>query len=197
MSRPDYVVYPMTQYRELYVPWELRHPKEFAAFNKELVNAVTCCEAVEQNPWSSHTAEAVIRKASRRKGRATVRAVSPPSQPRCAQSFMAFEAKEDGHITYIIAFRNDRECYNDIVSTPSAFADDPVENDKNFQVNKSLWWRASAVPIRSLPPQWRSGLRDRRHRLVLTGFSVGGAIAALATLQLLEAEDPDLRQQVS
>ncbi|KAG0608610.1 hypothetical protein M758_8G119100 [Ceratodon purpureus] len=188
----------MTEYREppIYVPLDLKKPKEFAAFNKELVNAVTCCEAVEQNPWSSHTAEEVLRQACRRKGHATVRAVSLPSGPWCAQPFMAFEAKEENHISYIIAFRNDRECYNDIVTTPSAFAENLVENDKNFQVNESLWWRASAVPIQSLPPQWRSGLRDRRHRLILTGFSVGGAVAALATLQLLEAEDPDLRQQI-
>lgn len=183
---------------EPYVPPSLRNPKDFATFNKELVNAVTCCEAVEHEPWNALSAHEVLQKARRRKGRASVRAVSLPSESSaCTQCFMAFEAKEsDGHYTYILAFRNDRGCYDDMVSTPVGFAEDLEENENNFQVHKSLWWRAATLPLRSLPPQWRSGLRDRRHRLILTGFSVAGAVAALATLQLLESEDPDLRQQV-
>jgi hypothetical protein len=179
---------------EPHVPRGLRNEKALARFNKELTNAVTCCEAVEQSPWTAPAAREIIRRARRRDSHATVKVVSLPSEPSCTQRFMAFEAKEDGHTTYIIAFRSDRECYNDMVSQPEGFVD--VENDNNFQVHKSLWWRAATVPLRSLPPQWRRGLRDRGHRLLLTGFSVGGAVAALATLQLLEAEDSDLRDQV-
>lgn len=181
------------QLADVYVPLNLRDPKAFAAFSKELVNAVTCCEAVEQGPWTPRTALEILQKAERKRGHATVWTVSLPSEG-CSQRFRVFSAKEDGHTTYIIAFRSDEECYNDIVKKSEEFSE--VENDNNFQVHKALWWRAATMPLRSLPPQWRSELREGRHRLILTGFSVGGAVAALATLQLLEAEDPDLREQV-
>ena len=185
-----------------YVPPNLRDSKHFDAFNQELLNAVTCCVAVELEQFNNVGALEIVNKARRKNPNVTVKAVSLPSEPSsgCLQRFMAFKAKfkakDDGKITaYILAFRSDRECYSDMVSK-SGGSIDGLEDDNNFHVHKSLWWRAAATPLRSLPPEWQSGLRFHRHRLILTGFSVGGSVAALATFQLLEAEDPVIRQQV-